>query len=377
MATRPVLRLGELLLDAGAITREQLSAALALQARAGGRLGSNLIELGAVDERTIAHVLAQQLGISSASAAQLDRAPKGVLSLVPRSVAERLRAIPVRLDGERLWVALADPLDREAIATLERESKYAVRAMVAPDVLIDFALEKHYGVRRRARVVEVRDAELLEVEPIDQAAVYEPFAGSAPAAAVRAPAGPPSLGFLDDRPAVPPPAAPSRPPPTPPTAARTGAALDADALRDRLLGASTDDEVFERLLEALRPTCARQALLLVRGGVLMVHRARGVDLAAIAKLRIGLADAAEIAQILAQPGATFGPLPAALGPLVEQLGGVGLCLPITMGRRALGLIAAGQLDPALGTKAADLTRIVRMIDLALHLGHLRARLAKA
>jgi hypothetical protein len=354
---RPQFRLGELLLQAGAITRAQLSAALALQAKVGGRLGTSLIELGSVDERTLASVLASQLNIPSATAAQLERAPKAALALIDGPLAAGLRAVPLRVDGQRLWVAMADPTDRDALASLAHASKLEVRPMVAPEVLIDFALDKHYGVRRSSlRVIEVRDAELLEVEAAE-APVYQPHA-TAPAAA---------LGFLDERPADPPPV---------PSVAPRG--LDPDALRARLLSVPTDEEVFACLVEALRPVAARLAIFLVRDGVLVAHRGHGLDARGLPLLRIALSEAPALVKLLEAAIPYFGPLPSQLGSVFQELGTPsGLCLPITLGRRAIGVVIGGMTDPGLADKAAPLQRIATMVDLALHAGHVRARLARS
>ena len=216
-----------------------------MQARSGGRVGSNLVELGAVDERTLAHVLAQQLNIPSASAAQLDQPGQAAIERVTRALAERHRAVPLRIDGQRLWVALADPTDREALRALERESGMEVRAMVAPDVLIDFALGKHYGVRRRTRVLEVRDAQLLEVDAIEELPTYEPHVEHE--ADDDTIAAPMKLGFLDERPA------PAKAPPGPRLSSLEG-------VRARLMAASTDRGGGRFLLEALRDAAARFAI---------------------------------------------------------------------------------------------------------------------
>src|SRR5512144_2635006 len=108
-------RIGELLVDSGVITREQLSDALSHQRQHGGRLGTNLVEMGLVDEKTLSAVLARQLTIPSATAAQLERVDQFTLKLVPAKMAERLRAVPIREDAGKLWIAMADPTDQQAI----------------------------------------------------------------------------------------------------------------------------------------------------------------------------------------------------------------------------------------------------------------------
>src|SRR5437899_8980497 len=125
----PLPRLGELLIEAGAIDHGQLAQALAHQRLHGGRLGTNLVELGILDERTVATVLARQMTIPSASAGQLERCDPAALRLLRAEVAERLLAVPIREDAGKLWVAMADPTDQVALSELGRVTGRAVRPM--------------------------------------------------------------------------------------------------------------------------------------------------------------------------------------------------------------------------------------------------------
>src|SRR6185503_11730101 len=118
----------------------QLSEALRHQANAGGRIGTNLVELGFIEERTLAATLARQLSIPTVTAAQIDRASNHVLGLLPAGAAERLKAVPVREDAGKLWVAMADPTDKSALIELEKLAGRPVRTMVAPELLIQYAL---------------------------------------------------------------------------------------------------------------------------------------------------------------------------------------------------------------------------------------------
>src|SRR5579864_389651 len=106
-----VARVGDMLVEAGVISKAQLNEALRHQAHHGGRLGTNLVELGFIDEKTLATFLAKQLSLSAVTAASIDRIKREVLDLVPATVAEKLHAIPIREDAGKLWVALTDPTD--------------------------------------------------------------------------------------------------------------------------------------------------------------------------------------------------------------------------------------------------------------------------
>src|SRR5437588_10226187 len=103
-----IATLGHLLVDIGAITREQLGEALRRQEHEGGKLGTNLVELGLVDEKRLAAALARQHQVPSVTQTQLDKITPDVIGLVPGPLAARLRVVPLRLDAGRLWLAMAD-----------------------------------------------------------------------------------------------------------------------------------------------------------------------------------------------------------------------------------------------------------------------------
>lgn len=104
-------RLGDVLVDAGVLTPEQLSEVLASQQSATGRrrkLGELLVESGIADERTIARALADQLGLTVADLSRMAVDPEVVRTL-PRQVAERTRVVPLERTSSGLVVAVADP----------------------------------------------------------------------------------------------------------------------------------------------------------------------------------------------------------------------------------------------------------------------------
>ena len=109
--TRPI---GELLRDAGVISKEQLDTALEQQRISGGRLASVLLGLGAADERTLAAMLSRQQGLPfvvlSQSAISL-----AVLRALSLENAHRLEALPMAEDAGSLIVAMSDPLDAHRV----------------------------------------------------------------------------------------------------------------------------------------------------------------------------------------------------------------------------------------------------------------------
>jgi type IV pilus assembly protein PilB len=105
-------RLGDLLVDSGLITAEQLQAALASQRETPGprrRIGQVVSDLGFASDRDVAECLARLLGLDLIDLSKIVPAPD-VVRLLPRSVAERTRVLVIdRTDSGELVVAAADP----------------------------------------------------------------------------------------------------------------------------------------------------------------------------------------------------------------------------------------------------------------------------
>ncbi len=107
---RRKMRLGELLLDAGAITQEQLDQALAAQKRTGHKLGRALTEVGAIEEAELYRFLAKRLEIDYLDLSSIKLQTETVM-LLPEVQARRLRALVLKRDEDSLLVGMADPTD--------------------------------------------------------------------------------------------------------------------------------------------------------------------------------------------------------------------------------------------------------------------------
>ena len=90
------LRLGELLVGEGLITRAQLDSALTAQQIFGGRLGTNLVEHGFVNEVDLARLLAKQLDVPMVDPNALAEVDDRVLALIPGDLAREYAVVPFR-----------------------------------------------------------------------------------------------------------------------------------------------------------------------------------------------------------------------------------------------------------------------------------------
>jgi type IV pilus assembly protein PilB len=135
--------LGDLLVEAGMLTPEQLEKALREQKRSGERLGKVLTRLGYVSEKDILEVLEFQLGIPKVVVEDYQLEPE-VVRLIPESLARRHMAIPVRRDGNRLLVAMADPLNLTALDDLRLATGLEIIPAIASEREIEAALSRFW-----------------------------------------------------------------------------------------------------------------------------------------------------------------------------------------------------------------------------------------
>jgi len=110
MAFRKKIRLGDLLVDKGLITGEQLQLALQEQKKLGRKLGSTLVELGMIDEDSILNLLSTQLSIPLVDLANYSYNEVTVRTL-SETIARRYRAIVLEDRATDYLVGMADPTD--------------------------------------------------------------------------------------------------------------------------------------------------------------------------------------------------------------------------------------------------------------------------
>jgi type IV pilus assembly protein PilB len=138
-------RLGEMLLDEGWVTHEDLEAAMEIQKGEGGRLGRILVDRDLVAEGTLLDVLSRQLGLPVLDLSRAGTDPDAV-SLISYSVAKRYRALPLEKRDRVLHVAMVEPQDTEAVQALEFASGMRIRAGLCSSREIDIAVEQCYGM---------------------------------------------------------------------------------------------------------------------------------------------------------------------------------------------------------------------------------------
>jgi len=113
--------LGEVLLRSRIITEEELQAALEAQKVSGSRVGEALVQMGVVTQEDIDWALSHQLNIPYVRLKKENMDPAAI-DKVPAQLARRYQLMPVFLSGDELSIAMADPLDKEAVAAVAAAS---------------------------------------------------------------------------------------------------------------------------------------------------------------------------------------------------------------------------------------------------------------
>ena len=148
MAGSGPLRLGELLIDQGLLTDVQLRTALRTQEFFGGHLGSILIDLGFIQESSLGETLSRAAGVRYAPPDLLEEIPDEVVQSLPAKVADRHKAVPIRIQQKRLHLAMLDPKDLVGLDEISYLTGMVVVPYVSPEFRIYRALERYYGVQR-------------------------------------------------------------------------------------------------------------------------------------------------------------------------------------------------------------------------------------
>lgn len=146
-------RLGDLLLEVGMITVEQLDKAIEVQNKTGDKLGNALTELGYVSEDDIIQVLEFQLGIPHVKLERYN-IEKAAYSSIPESISRRYGLIPIRIENGMLTVAMSDPLNVFAIDDLKIYTGFEIQPVIACHSEVMKAIDKYYSTEKTMKAVE-------------------------------------------------------------------------------------------------------------------------------------------------------------------------------------------------------------------------------
>jgi type IV pilus assembly protein PilB len=138
------MTLGQMLVQDGILTDEQVSAALERQRKSKERLGQVLIEMRLIDEEVLLKYLGAQFRKEPITRQELTALDLDVVKLIPEEVARQHRVIAAERNGRRLIVATADPLNVVAIDDLRRATGLDIDFRIGPGSAIQEAIERTY-----------------------------------------------------------------------------------------------------------------------------------------------------------------------------------------------------------------------------------------
>lgn len=164
MASRK--RLGELLVETGLLSEENLTRALSEQRSRRRKLGEVIVELEMAAEEEIAQALSLQLGVPMIDLANMPVEPQAI-DLIPEKVARKHLIIPISIDQRDLHIAMADPLSFEAFEDVRFASGFTIRPAIATRTGILWAIDQHYhlGSSLSTIVQDIAEERLVEVVP--------------------------------------------------------------------------------------------------------------------------------------------------------------------------------------------------------------------
>jgi type IV pilus assembly protein PilB len=137
-------RLGELLIEAGALTEAQLQTALSGQKKSGMKLGQYLIQAGILKENIIIDSVSRQLRIERYTP---DKHPyeDRIDTFLPEELAQRHRLVPLSKRGHLLLIAMTDPMDINALDAVEIATNLEVEPVICSENDFELLFSAIYG----------------------------------------------------------------------------------------------------------------------------------------------------------------------------------------------------------------------------------------
>ena len=137
-------KLGEILVRENLISSQQLREALEYQRTNGGRLGSNLVNLGIISDDVITAVLSRQYGVPSINL-ELFQIEEETIKLISQEVAQKYSVLPISKVGATLTLAMADPTNVFAMDDIKFMTGLNVEPVIASEASLQVSINKYYS----------------------------------------------------------------------------------------------------------------------------------------------------------------------------------------------------------------------------------------
>jgi len=139
-------QLGEILVERGVISRAKLEEILVFQKEKGILLGEALVQMKLGSEEDVVQALACQYGFPYLPLANYEIAPD-VVATVPQNICKQHCLVPIDKIGRSLTLAMANPLNVQALEEVEKATGCSVQAFVSTATEINSAINRYYEAR--------------------------------------------------------------------------------------------------------------------------------------------------------------------------------------------------------------------------------------
>jgi HD-like signal output (HDOD) protein len=156
-------KVGELLVESGYVTADQVNQALKVQKTKSDRLHDILIDLGYLSEKMFFEFLSEIPGVVGIdlSSCEID---KDVLELVPAEIALKLEVVPIGRIGDLLTLAMVYPLDDEGLTELKNATRLRIRPVLCSREAIRHVLARHFSGLRESVPGRGQDDDMASLE---------------------------------------------------------------------------------------------------------------------------------------------------------------------------------------------------------------------
>jgi type IV pilus assembly protein PilB len=165
-------QLGQILIELGMITPEQLDTALEEHRRTPKSIGRVLIDMGMIKEGDLVRALAEQVGLEFVDLSEYPVDPTAT-TLLPEALARRYRAIPIGERDGKLLVAMSDPANVYALDDIRTITSRDVQPLVATAADVEQAIQKYAGMDGQVEALASVAAEAIEGEEEEMEAALE------------------------------------------------------------------------------------------------------------------------------------------------------------------------------------------------------------
>lgn len=167
-------RVGDILVNEGLVTREQVENALELGHK--DKIGTILIERGFISEEQLLKALAAKFGSRFIDLSEIIPSPEALTAL-PKKIVNQMHVLPLELQGKRLVVATSEPTDHAISDSLRFITNYHIELVVAVSRQISTAIEKFYNTPKESLdsfINEMNDEQPVLIEQTEDEECVEP-----------------------------------------------------------------------------------------------------------------------------------------------------------------------------------------------------------